>query len=383
MDSPSSSSMLNYCYHEFFADGDGSTDEEVEQEAVTGACKLAMRYAEHCRRPQAKKGKRGYIERDRRGAHDRLMKDYFDEEPTYSNEMFRRRFRMSKRLFLRIVHDLEANYDFFKQKSDARGELGFTGIQKCTSALRILAYGNTTDINDEYLKMGEKTTRDSLEHFCRGIIDVYGARYLRTPTWEDLQKIYEVHNVFEQSPLLEEWISGKAPKASFYANGNYYPHGYYLSDGIYPRYSIFVKTYSDPFDEKRAYFKKVQESSRKDIERCFGVLKQRWHYLRNPCRAWSKQKMRDAMYACIIMHNMILEDEGKARCQNYVPQAVQEEHPQASMEERVNNARELRYEPYHSQLMVDLLHHAWSVRYVPPEGEEETEDEGEESEDEN
>ncbi|XP_022003869.1 uncharacterized protein LOC110901344 [Helianthus annuus] len=182
MDSPSSSSMLNYCYHEFFADGDGSTDEEVEQEAVMGACKLAMRYAEHCRRPQAKKGKRGYIERDRRGAHDRLMKDYFDEEPTYSNEMFRRRFRMSKRLFLRIVHDLEANYDFFKQKADARGELGFTGIQKCTSALRILAYGNTTDINDEYLKMGEKTTRDSLEHFCRGIIDVYGARYLRMPT---------------------------------------------------------------------------------------------------------------------------------------------------------------------------------------------------------
>ena len=93
--------------------------------------------------------------------------------------------------------------------------------------------------------------------------------------------------------------------------------------------------------------------------------------------------MRDAMYACIIMHNMILEDEGKAICQNYVPEAVHQEHPQASMEERVSNARELRYEPYHSQLMVDLLHHAWSVRYVPPEGEEETEDEGEESEDEN
>ncbi|XP_021985392.1 uncharacterized protein LOC110881443 [Helianthus annuus] len=227
------------------------------------------------------------------------MKDYFDEAPTFSNEFFRHRFRMSKRLFLRIVDDLEANYDYFKQKPDARGALGFTGIQKCTSALRILAYGNTTDINDEYLKIAEKTTRDSLEHFCRGIIDVYGARYLRTPTWDGLQKIYEVHNaehglpgmigsidcmhwrwdncptawrgqhtrgdqkgptiilqavashdlwvwsayfgvvgscndinVFEQSPLLEEWISGKAPKASFYANGNYYPHGYYLSDGI-------------------------------------------------------------------------------------------------------------------------------------------------------
>ncbi|XP_021979638.1 uncharacterized protein LOC110875743 [Helianthus annuus] len=156
---------------------------------------------------------------------------------------------MSKRLVLRIVDDLEANYDYFKQKADARGALGFTGIQKYTSALRILAYGNTTDINDEYLKMGEKTTRDTLEHFCRGIIDVYGARYLRTPTWDDLQKIYEVHST--EHGLPEEWISGKAPKASFYANGNYYPHGYYLSDGIYPRYSIFVKTFSDPIEEKK------------------------------------------------------------------------------------------------------------------------------------
>ncbi|MFS8010699.1 putative harbinger transposase-derived protein [Helianthus anomalus] len=194
MDSPSSSSMINFYYNEFFADGDGSTDEELEQEAVTSACQLAVRYVNHSRRPEAPKNKRGYVERDRRAAHERLMKDYFDEAPTFSNEVFRRRFPMSKRLFLRIVSDLEANYDYFKQKPDARGYLGFTGIQKCTSALRILAYGNTTDINDEYLKMAEKTTRDSLEHFCRGIIDVYGARYLRTPTWEDLQKIYEVHN---------------------------------------------------------------------------------------------------------------------------------------------------------------------------------------------
>ncbi|XP_035845964.1 uncharacterized protein LOC110944152 [Helianthus annuus] len=153
MDSPSSSSMINFYYNEYFADGDGSTDEELEQEAVTSACQLVVRYVKHSSRPQAQKNKRGYVERVRRAAHDRLMKDYFDEAPTFSNEFFRRRFRMSKRLFLRIVNDLEANYDYFKQKPDARGALGFTGI-----------------------------------------IDVYGARYLRTPTWEDLQKIYEVHN---------------------------------------------------------------------------------------------------------------------------------------------------------------------------------------------
>ncbi|XP_035845164.1 uncharacterized protein LOC118491464 [Helianthus annuus] len=191
MDSPSFSSIVNFYYKKFFADGDESTDEEVEQEAVTSACQLAVRYVKHCRYPEPEIKTRDYIERDRRAAHDRLMKDYFDEAPTFSNsEIFRRCFRMSKRLFQRIVDDLETNYDYFKQKADAKGTLGFTGIQKCTSALRVLAYGNTIDINDEYLKMAEKTTQDTLEHFCRGIIDLYGARYLRTPTWDGLQKIY-------------------------------------------------------------------------------------------------------------------------------------------------------------------------------------------------
>ncbi|XP_021985329.1 uncharacterized protein LOC110881351 [Helianthus annuus] len=235
-----------------------STDEEVEQEVVTSACQLAVRYVKHCRRPEREIKTRDYIDRDRHAANDRLMKDYFDEVPTFPNpEVFRRCFRMSKRLFLRIVDDLESNFDYFKQKADAKGTLGFTGIQKCTSALRVLAYGNTADINDEYLKTAEKTTRDTLEHFCR---DLYSARYLRTPTWDDLQKIYEVHSA--EHGLPENWISGRAPKASFYANGNYYPHGYYLCDGIYPRYLIVVKTFSDPIDEERAHFKKEDEEQR-------------------------------------------------------------------------------------------------------------------------
>ncbi|XP_076938360.1 uncharacterized protein LOC143606485 [Bidens hawaiensis] len=102
-----------------------------------------------------------------------------------------------------------------------------------------------------------------------------------------------------------DYISATAPVASFWANDNYYPHIYYLGDEIYPEYSIIVKTFSDPMDKKRNYFKKVPESSQKDIERCLGVLRQRWHYMKNPCRAWTLEKMRDAMYTYIILHNMI------------------------------------------------------------------------------
>ncbi|XP_022030855.1 uncharacterized protein LOC110931785 [Helianthus annuus] len=333
MDSPtSSSSIANYYYKNFLADEGDSTDEEVEQEAVTSACELAARYSKHCSEPQREILPREYIQQDRQAANDRLIKDYFAEEPTYPNpEVFRRRFRMSKRLFLRIVEDLENTYDYFKQKADAKKDLW-----------------------------------------------VWSAYFGVAGSCNDL-------NVFKQSPLVEDYISGRAAKASFYANRNYYPHGYYLCDGIYPKYSIFVRTFRDPYNEKRAHFKKVQESSRKDIERCFGVLQQRWHYLRNPCRAWSKEKMRDAMYTCIIIHNMILEDEGKAIYQNYVPKDVQK-YPQATMEERVKNAHELRSEVAHNELAFDLVEHAWSVRYIPNEGEQESDDEDDgngESEDEN
>ena len=99
---------------------------------------------------------------------------------------------------------------------------------------------------------------------------------------------------------------------SFYANQNFYNMGYYLTDGIYPEYATFVKTFTDPFDEKRQLFKRKQESARKAIERAFGVLKKRWHVIKYPARYWKKETLSDVVYACIILHNMILQDEDKA-----------------------------------------------------------------------
>ena len=55
-----------------------------------------------------------------------------------------------------------------------------------------------------------------------------------------------------------------------------------------------------------------QEFARKGVERCFGVLQSRWSMIAHPCRLWSTSGMADVMYACIIMHNMIIEDEADA-----------------------------------------------------------------------
>jgi len=53
------------------------------------------------RRGGSRRGKRPNIARGRIEGHERLMRDYFVEDPVYDARMFRQRFRMSKRLFLK------------------------------------------------------------------------------------------------------------------------------------------------------------------------------------------------------------------------------------------------------------------------------------------
>ncbi|XP_076945327.1 uncharacterized protein LOC143616368 [Bidens hawaiensis] len=79
----------------------------------------------------------------------------------------------------------------------------------------------------------------------------------------------------------------------------------------------FCRVYASPLSDKRKNFTKKQESARKDIEMAFGVLKKRWAMLANPIRCWTREKITEVVITCIILQNMILEDEGHAICQNY------------------------------------------------------------------
>ena len=77
---------------------------------------------------------RAYVERHREGGEARLWNDYFSEDATFSSHLFRRRFRMNKELFMRIVDGLSENVPFFQQRRDATGRLGLSPLQKCTTA---------------------------------------------------------------------------------------------------------------------------------------------------------------------------------------------------------------------------------------------------------
>ncbi|XP_021721477.1 uncharacterized protein LOC110689035 [Chenopodium quinoa] len=281
---------------------------------------------------------RWYVPRDREYADIQLYNDYFSPQPLYPANMFRRRFRMRKNVFTRIVNQLSESDVYFQQRSDATGRLGASPLQKCTAAIRMLAYGTSADAVDEYLKIASSTAREGLAHFVEGVVAQFGPEYLRRANIMDTERLLRESyargfpgccfarlvdmarffgtpgscndiNVLQRSPVFSDICEGKAPEVTFNVNGNTYNMGYYLTDGIYPKWATFIPTIKHPQTGKHKLFTKKQESYRKDVERAFGVLQARFAIIRQPSLAWSTGILWKIVMTCIIMHNMIVEDE--------------------------------------------------------------------------
>jgi hypothetical protein len=165
----------------------------------------------HSRRPDAPPkwpNKRDY------GTGDaQIRADYFVPNPAYSPLHFRRRyvsllsftviqmlvdktlplilcrFRMRPNVFLRIVEAIENVDPYFHFKYDAFGRAGLSALQKCVAAIRILAYGVPADAVDEYVRIGESTTCETLNYFCAAVINVFGEQYLPAPNNDDIARI--------------------------------------------------------------------------------------------------------------------------------------------------------------------------------------------------
>lgn len=320
-------------------------------------------------------GRAPNIERNREEGALRLYHDYFSSSPTYPEHIFARRFRMSKHLFDIVCKRLGEKLPFFQQRRDATGRPGLTNVQKCTAAMRMLAYGTAADSIDEYGRMGASTALECLKKFCKGVVTFFKDEYLSPPNqrqteillqrgenlgfpgmlgsidcskwkWKNCptahhgqmkgkekvptitmeaiadDRLYIWHaffgvagcnndiTVFEASPIIGYIANATYPLPCEYTINNIRRNKpYWLCDGIYAKAPFFVHSIVNPSGEKECYYAERQEGRRKDIERAFGVLQSKFHIIVVPSRLWSKADMKTIIYACVILHNMVVNEK--------------------------------------------------------------------------
>ncbi|XP_040374565.1 uncharacterized protein LOC112198736 [Rosa chinensis] len=324
---------------------------------------------------------RQYIARDREAMNRRLKDLYFTSPCRFQGDIFRRRYRMRPHVFDQMMHDV-ANHDpYFVQTDDASGRVGLSTEQKLTCAMRMLAYGLPADLCDEFLDVAESTALEILSHFTRAIWNVYHVHYLRQPTQADLQRLL---NVAEKRGSPEWW------EVSIVCTGSgktAHPHGdreygqcYYLVDGIYPKWGSFVKAIRNPITPEQAHFTKMQESYRKDVERAFGILQARFAIVRGPARGWDREDLSYIMMTCIILHNMIVDDEREEDEESpfdpddiptrprktQIYERYEDDHEvernRPELEEFMTRYQGVRCPIVHRVLQGDLVNHLWNMK---------------------
>ncbi|CAN6879046.1 unnamed protein product [Brassica oleracea] len=347
---------------------------------------------------------RAYIERNREEGDLRLWNDYFSDTPTYPPNLFRRRFRMNKHLFMHIVQRLSNEVQFFQPKKDALGRVSLSPLQKCTSAIRILAYGNAADAVDEYLRLGATTARSCLEHFVDGIISLFGEEYLRRPTPADLQRLLDIGEyrgfrgmIGSIDYMYWEWKNCPTAWKGQYTRGSGKPtivlepvasydlwiwHAFFGPPGtlndinVLDRSPVFDDTINGQAPQVtysvngREYHLAYYLTD--DVERAFGVLQARFAIVKNPTLFWDKVKIGKIMRAYIIFHNMIVEDERDGYTQFDVLEFQEAEDNGSShvdltystdMPSNIANMMSartrIRDRQMHQQLKADLVEHIW------------------------
>ena len=174
-------------------------------------------------------------------------------------------------------------------------------------------------------------------------------------------------NVLHRSPVFDDLANGRTPEIEFWVNGNPYTMGYYLADGIYPDWATLVKSVSAPASMKHRVFAAAQEACRKDVERAFGVLQAKFKIIHNPARLWKQRDLNAIMLACVILHNMVIEDErnmylnplNAADFEGLEDPPVRTSRDVPEISQLIDAYRCMKNKETSKQLQQDLIDHIW------------------------
>ena len=108
------------------------------------------------------------------------------------------------------------------------------------------------------------------------------------------------------------------------------------------------------------------------MERAFGVLQARFAIVKNSALFWDKVKIGNIMRACIILHNMIVEDERDGYTQYDLAGFNEREntgtshvdlnfssHMPTHITEMMEARNDIRDRQMHQQLKDDLVQNIW------------------------
>nr|GEW73387.1 protein ALP1-like [Tanacetum cinerariifolium] len=172
-----------------------------------------------------------------------------------------------------------------------------------------------------------------------------------------------VVNVLRQSLLFNDLKAKKAPDVPFMANNGFKMYNLTDINGIYPQCAVLIESIKNPGmnDHKRILYKTKHEAARKDVERAFDVLKKKWKLSKHPTRGLSRRRLSDVMYTCIILHNMIIHDNGVALSPDFIREEQhRDDDPVRTHEQSMQVTQEIMNRTTHLSLKADLVEHIWN-----------------------
>jgi hypothetical protein len=181
--------LIAQCWKEEEEKEEEEDESNDHDDLITVLILADMDYERHKKKCRGSVPGHEVVYRDMSSGHLYIVDDYFADCAIYNAKKFRRRYRMSRDLFLRIVDGVEAHDDCFKQKPNASGLLGTTALQMVFRSFCMLAYDVPADSMDEVVRIAESIMLEAFHQFVRAVVEVFGEQFLRPHTVENTTRL--------------------------------------------------------------------------------------------------------------------------------------------------------------------------------------------------